>query len=232
MRHDSNQGGTAGCPFVPETKGLPLDGGRSADCPGQLGCGSCGTAILRTEGITFWRSEPNNMTPSGHAGASIVAAYVVTRCVFKCEATPAVLGLSAIMGLLPDADSLIATIVRRQWPNQQKLRHHQFSTHTPLLYLVITLLVSLVVPAQTAILVGVLALTHLVLDSWATDDGIMWLWPMSRQQFSLFPRRLHAGGAHGLRFYRRHVRCWYIMVPEVGLLLGASLLTLRTLVVS
>jgi hypothetical protein len=172
------------------------------------------------------------MTLSGHAGASIVAAYVVTRCVFKCEATPAVLGLSAIVGLLPDADSLIATVVRRQRPNQQKLQHHRFSTHTPLLYLVITLLTLLVVPVQTAILVGVLFFVHLLLDSWATDDGIMWLWPITRRQFSLFPRSLHAGGAYGLRFYRRYVRCWVIMVPEVGLLLGASLLAFRTLVVA
>ena len=40
------------------------------------------------------------MTPSGHAGASIVAAYIIERCIFKSEATPATLGLSALVVLL------------------------------------------------------------------------------------------------------------------------------------
>jgi len=171
------------------------------------------------------------MTPGGHAGASILAAYVITRCVFKTEATPIVLGLSAIAGLLPDADGLITMVVKRQRPNQQKLRHHELSTHTPLFYLVVTLLLSMVVPARTAILFGALALLHLALDSWATDDGIMWLWPLSWRQYALFPRNLHAGGVHGLRFYRRHVRCRRVMIPEVMLLVGGSLLAFHTLMV-
>ena len=171
------------------------------------------------------------MTPSGHAGASILAGYIITRCVFQMEATPVALGLSAIVGLLPDIDGLVAMIVKRQKPVQQKLGHHQFVTHTPLFYLVTTLLMSLVVPLHTTVVFGALTIIHLVLDSWATDDGIMWLWPLSRKQFSLFPHDLHAGGAYGLRFYRRHVRCRHAMVPEVLLLAGGSLLAFYTLAI-
>lgn len=169
------------------------------------------------------------MTPSGHAGASIVVAYVIERCVFKSEATPVTLGLSALVGLLPDLDGLITIALKRSKPFDSKLRHHEFLTHTPFFYLLLTLALWLIGSPQTSILFGVLSLGHLFLDSWGTDDGIMWLWPLSRRQFGLFPRNLHAGGAHGLRFYRRHVRCARVFVPEVLLLISGSLLALYAL---
>jgi hypothetical protein len=158
-----------------------------------------------------------------------MAAYIVERCVLKSEATPATLGLSALIGLLPDLDSLAAFVLNRSQPFKNRLRHHRFPTHTPLFYLLLTLLLWLVGSPREAVLFGVLSLGHLFLDSWGTDDGIMWLWPLSRRQFSLFPRNLHAGEAHGLRFYRRHVRCPRVFVPEVVLLISGSLLALYTL---
>lgn len=170
------------------------------------------------------------MTPSGHAGASIMAAYVVERCVFKSEVAPVTLGLSALVGLLPDLDGLVAMAMDRgRISNKGKLRHHEFPTHTPLFYLVLTLGLWLIAPVEVVVLFGVLTFGHLLLDSWGTDDGIMWLWPLSRRRFGLFPRRLHSGGAYGLRFYRRHVRCRRVMVPEVVLLIGGSLLAMHTL---
>jgi hypothetical protein len=169
------------------------------------------------------------MTPSGHAGASIVVAYVIERCVFKSEVTPITLGLSALVGLLPDLDGLITIALKRSRPLGNKLRHHEFLTHTPLFYLLLTLALWGIASPQVSVLFGMLSLGHLFLDSWGTDDGIMWLWPLSRRQFGLFPRNLHAGGAYGLRFYRRHVRCARVFVPEVLLLVSGSLLALHTL---
>ena len=169
------------------------------------------------------------MTPSGHAGASILAAYVVERCVFGNQATPLTLGLSAIVGLLPDLDGLVTMIIKRQRPSQQKLRHHQSWSHTPLFFVGLTLLLALLTSAQHAILFGVLTLVHLLLDSWSTDDGIMWLWPLSRRQWALFPRNLHAGGAFGMQFYRRHVRCVRVMIPEVLFLASGVFLAFHAL---
>jgi hypothetical protein len=169
------------------------------------------------------------MTPIGHAGASIVAAYVIERCAFNNEATPVTLGLSALVGLLPDLDSLAAFALSRYRPSKNKLRHHEFLTHTPLFYLILTVALWLAGLTRGSAFFGVLSLGHLILDSWGTDDGIMWLWPLSRRQFSLFPRNLHAGGVHGLRFYRRHVRCARVFVPEVTLLASGSLLAMHTL---
>jgi hypothetical protein len=170
------------------------------------------------------------MTPSGHAGASIVAAYVIERCAFNNEVAPVTLGFAALVGLLPDLDSLAALAMNRYRPSRNKLEHHEFLTHTPLFYLVLTVALWLAGMSRVAVFFGVLSFGHLLLDSWGTDDGIMWLWPLSRRQFSLFPRNLHAGGAHGLRFYRRHVRCARVFVPEVALLAGGSLLAMRTLI--
>lgn len=172
------------------------------------------------------------MTPSGHAGAAIVTAYVIERCVFKSEASPVTLGLAAVASLLPDLDSLIVLARRRKRFLERKLCHHRYLTHTPLFYLALTLLVWLAGAPHAAALLGVLTFEHLLLDSWATDDGIMWLWPLSRRQFSLFRRDLHSGGAYGRRFYRRHVRCWPIMVPEVALLLSGSVLALYAIALS
>jgi hypothetical protein len=169
------------------------------------------------------------MTPNGHAGASIVAAYVIERCVFNNQATPLTLGLSALVGLLPDFDSLAALALNRYRPSRNKLEHHAFLSHTPLFYLVLTVTLWLAGLSREAVFLGVLSLGHLILDSWGTDDGIMWLWPLSRRQFSMFPRNLHAGGVHGLRFYRRHVRCARVFVPEVALLASGSLIALYTL---
>jgi hypothetical protein len=170
------------------------------------------------------------MTPSGHAGASIVAAYIIERCIFKTEASPATLGLSALVGLLPDLDGLAALAANRGRLFGGKMRHHEFLTHTPLFYLALTLILWCVGSTHEAVLFGVLTYGHLFLDSWGTDDGIMWLWPVSRRQFGLFPRKLHSGGAHGLRFYKRHVRCRRVFVPEVVLLASGSFLAFHVLI--
>ena len=158
-----------------------------------------------------------------------MAAYIIERCVFKSEATPLTLGLSALVGLLPDLDSLIVLAVSRRESFKNKFNHHKFFTHTPLFYLLLIALLWMLDVPKVAALCGVLTWAHLFLDSWGTDDGIMWLWPLSRRQFSLFPRRLHAGGAYGLRFYRRHVRCARVMVPEVVLLVSGSILAWHVL---
>jgi len=114
---------------------------------------------------------------------------------------------------------------------QQKVRHHRYVTHTPIFYALVTLLLSLVAPPQTAVLFGALMFTHLVLDSWATDDGIMWLWPLSRRQFGLFPRDLHAGGVFGVEFYLRMLRCSRMIVPEIVLALTGLALTFHAVTI-
>jgi hypothetical protein len=172
------------------------------------------------------------MMPTAHAGASIVAAYVIEQCVFNSELAPVTLCVATAAGVLPDLDSLFALATKRRHVLNSKLRHHQFPTHTPLFYAALTAILWMLFSSRLGLLFGVMVAGHLILDSWGTDDGIMWLWPLSRRQFGFMPQRLHAGGAFGLRFYLRHIRCWRMVVPEILLLLAGALLAVRSLTTS
>lgn len=170
------------------------------------------------------------MTPGGHVGASVVATYVITNYVFKTEPTPLVLGLSALAGLLPDLDVVATLFMNREQRLEQRVQHHRYVTHTPVFYIALTVLLSLFLPAGTALLFGVLTLTHLLLDSWATDDGIMWLWPLDDRQYALFPRDLHEGDVFGRDFYRRAMRYKPMVVPELMLAFCGMVVTAHAVV--
>lgn len=107
------------------------------------------------------------MTQGGHIGASLVLACAVERLVFRITPGPEMLVIGAALGNLPDFDAVAAPLLGHR-PGQQRLNHHRFVTHTPLLYLLLTVLVALFSPTW-AIRIGILTLFHLVLDSWHTD---------------------------------------------------------------
>lgn len=165
------------------------------------------------------------MTITGHVGAGVLAAYLLERYVLGVEVTPVTLTAAAALSVVPDLDSPIVLTLTRNWRLKKKLDHHRFITHTPLFYLIIGTLMSIIVPWQWALLFVAQTLIHLILDSWATDDGIMWAWPLSRRQLSLFSHDLHANGTyHGLEFYlHRYFRCWITALPET-LLISSGLL--------
>jgi hypothetical protein len=166
------------------------------------------------------------MTLVGHLGGSVIAACIFEQCMFDSKATPTTLGLSVLIGMLPDLDGLLALVIGPLRP-RQRLLHHRYPTHTPLFYLLLTLVVWQFRGTEFAVLFGALTLVHLFLDSWGTDDGIMWLWPLSSRQFSLFAIDLHVGGIFGWRYYWRYVRYWRTIVPEMALLVGGILLYLQ-----
>jgi len=172
------------------------------------------------------------MTLTGHIGASVAAAYVVERFVFKNEITPVSLGLAALIGTLPDLDTLLILALARNWRLRARIAHHQFFTHTPFFYLLLTLLLSLFMSTHAVVLFGLLTFLHLALDSWATDDGIMWKWPKAgnRTQYSLFPQVMHVNDAHGWEYYVRHYfRTWYTALPELLFLGGGLLIAMQSL---
>jgi len=171
------------------------------------------------------------MTLTGHIGASVAAAYAVERFVFKSEVTPVSLGLAALIGILPDLDTLLILALTRNWRLRARNAHHQFFTHTPFFYLLLTLLLSLFMPIHAVVLFGLLTILHMVLDSWATDDGIMWKWPKAgdRTQYSLFPQVAHVDGVHGWEYYAKYYfRTWYTALPELVFLCGGVLVMIQT----
>jgi len=73
-------------------------------------------------------------------------------------------------------------------------------------------------------------LIHLLMDSWSTDDGIMWLWPYRTEQFSLFPMNVHAGGIFGLHFYARYIQTPRLVLPEIIIVAAGAFAIIRLII--
>jgi len=155
------------------------------------------------------------VTTFAHVGGGIVVVSAVQHYIFKEEIAPSTLLAGALLGLLPDLDSLFALLFGRWTPGIQMLSHHGIFTHTPVFYLLVTLVIGLLLDPKWALLFVSVTLTHLLMDSWSTDDGIMWLWPLSNKQYSLFPMDSHAGGIYGIQFYARYFQTPRLILPEL-----------------
>ena len=160
------------------------------------------------------------MMPFGHIGGGILVATAAEKLVFKNPLSPTTLGIVVCLSILPDLDSIPAYIFMKWKPGQEKLDHHSYFTHTPIFYFCLSIFVWIGLGLEAAILFLLITLTHLLLDSWGTDDGIMWLWPISKKKYSLLPTELHAGGLYGMHYYMRYARQWRVSIPEFLLFLG------------
>jgi hypothetical protein len=169
------------------------------------------------------------MTFAGHIGGSLLITTIVQHYALGHKVTPKVLGLGVLIGLLPDLDALLALAIGRWQPGNNQLLHHQYLTHTPLFYLLLALGLWTVSSFEFAVLFAALTLGHLLLDTWGTDDGIMWLWPASSSQLGLFATRLHTGGIYGLSYYWRYLHAWQTSIPELLLLAIGIGIVARTL---
>ncbi len=166
------------------------------------------------------------MTPFGHIGGGLISGVIVEKVLFKEPLTPAVVGVIVLLSILPDFDSSLAYLLGKWRPGKGRLDHHAYFTHTPILYVMLSIMVWIVVGKEWAVVFLVVTITHLLLDSWATDDGIMWLWPISRKRYSLFPHNLHESGLFGLRYYLRYIRQYIVSIPEIVLFIGGLLLVI------
>lgn len=139
--------------------------------------------------------------------------------------TPVTVGVAIGLSLLPDLDALAV----RAWQHRQGMvghnHHHTLLTHTPLFYLMAAASLAYWASWQTVAMFLVVTLGHLMLDSWATDDGIMWLYPLRRKQYALLPRPIHAGGLYGKEFYKQYYRLWHFVVAESALVVGGLVVT-------
>jgi hypothetical protein len=162
------------------------------------------------------------MTPFGHIGGGLLVASAAEKIIFKGEFSAVTLGIVVFLSILPDMDGIPAFLSRKWRPGYTKLGHHDYITHTPIFYICFSIAVWFIFGKELSILFILLTMTHLLLDSWATDDGIMWLWPMSKQKFSILPTNLHEGGVYGVRYYLRYVRHLGSLLPELLLLMGGG----------
>jgi hypothetical protein len=167
------------------------------------------------------------MTTFAHVGGGIAAAAAVQHFVFKDEITPSIILMGAFLGLLPDLDSLIVLLLGKWSPGAEQLSHHSYFTHTPLFYLLIAGIIWLVLDWEWALLFLTVTIIHLLMDSWSTDDGIMWLWPFRNDQYSLFPMDSHANGIFGLQFYARYVLTPRLILPELLIVAAGAIVIIR-----
>lgn len=144
------------------------------------------------------------MTFIAHIGAGVIGACLLDTLVFHRPPTTETLGLAVGLSLLPDLDVLAVAALKRNWPfGNRKNEHHTSFTHTPFFYMAIALILAQVLPVRWVVFFVALTMLHLALDSWATDDGIMWLWPHTNRQYALLPVPVRHDDIYGPRFYGR-----------------------------
>ena len=135
------------------------------------------------------------------------------------------MGIAIGLSLLPDLDTIWVRARQRRLGIRGRLNHHEYASHSPAVYLIAALLLAWWTSWQTGLLFLVVTMGHLALDSWATDDGIMWLYPFRRQQYALLPRPIHGGGLYGKEFYKHYYSLRHFLVAEVALVLGGLVVT-------
>ena len=164
------------------------------------------------------------MTFTAHIGAGVIGAYLIDALIFHRPMTPETMGVAIGLSLLPDLDSVYVLTATKNWHLKDRNRHHRFFSHTPLFFLSLALLLTPFLNLRALTLFVGLTLLHLVLDSWATDDGIMWLWPFRERQYALVPIQERGPELFGMTYYRqRYFRQWYVALAELLLLLGGLL---------
>ena len=166
----------------------------------------------------------NSLTSGAHIGAGILSAFAFESCLHQ-PITPAVLGVAIGLSLLPDLDTIWVRARQRRRGIQGRVNHHEYASHAPAVYLVAALALAWWTSWQTGLLFVVVTMGHLALDSWATDDGIMWLYPLRRKQYALLPRPIHDGGLHGIEFYRHYYSLRHFYLAESALVLGGLVVT-------
>ena len=170
------------------------------------------------------------MTTFAHVGGGIVVAATVQQFVFKEEIAPSTILVGALLGLLPDLDTIFALVFGKWSPGVQMLSHHRYLTHTPVFYLLISGILWITLGWKWALTFLMVTWTHLLMDSWSTDDGIMWLWPFQNRQYSIFPMNSHAGGIFGMQFYARYIHTPRLILPEVIIVLAGAIMIIRLIV--
>jgi len=127
-------------------------------------------------------------------------------------------GAAIGLSVLPDLDIIWIRARRRRGGG--RLNHHEYFSHTPAFFLVLALTLAHWLSWQVVLLFAVVTLGHLMLDSWATDDGIMWLYPFCRKQYALLPRPIHGDELYGRAFYKYYYGLRHFLVAELVLTLG------------
>ena len=107
---------------------------------------------------------------------------------------------------------------------------HFLSLRKDIFFVLISGVIGLIVDWKLAFLFFSITMTHLMMDSWSTDDGIMWLWPISSEQYSIFEFDSHTGGIYGFQFYARYVMTPRLVLPELIIISVGAFVIIRVII--
>jgi hypothetical protein len=134
------------------------------------------------------------MTIFAHAAVSILSGRIFFPTKDKLKPLTYV-SLMALCGILPDVPLLLVSLSGRFTP---EVHHHEWVFHTPLFWMVVSLLVRIKSRLWArALIIG--SLSHLATDWYGGGDGIMFLWPLLHEQYGV-----NLSGFHGPEAFRRY----------------------------
>lgn len=119
-----------------------------------------------------------------HLGLALITSVIFSK-LFHIELTPTFILLNIIFNYLPDSDIPIELLQRGRIGGKEHGFHREV-THTPLIYIPISILVSLVFGLPWAVIFITGVYLHILFDSFGSGWGTMWFWPFSTNRFKLF----------------------------------------------
>lgn len=145
-----------------------------------------------------------------HGAAAVIATTAYASIAGRNDLlTPECLGKVFVLGVLPDVPLTLLVLSGKFDPSIHY--HHTWITHTPIFWLVVSVLVAGIFSVQTgAFLLGATWL-HLGMDWYGGADGIPFLYPFSRTQFGVLLSGIN--GASGLTVYFGNP---YLLLPEIA----------------
>ncbi|OGZ63218.1 MAG: hypothetical protein A3C58_01535 [Candidatus Staskawiczbacteria bacterium RIFCSPHIGHO2_02_FULL_34_10] len=116
-------------------------------------------------------------------GLGIIAVLLVST-LHSATISWAFVGVGIIFALLPDLDFVVPCILKRSFKNE--FLHHRERLHYPLLYIPIGALMLYFFSVSLAELFTIASLTHFIHDSIGVGWGVQWLYPFTKDHYSLF----------------------------------------------
>jgi len=122
-----------------------------------------------------------------HLGLALITSVIFSK-IFHIELTPTFIILNIIFNYLPDLDIPIELIQRGRLGGREHGFHRE-ATHTPLIYIPISLLVYLIFGLQWSFIFITGIYLHVIFDSFGGGWGIKWFWPFSSNRYKLFTNK-------------------------------------------
>lgn len=122
-----------------------------------------------------------------HIGAGLLLSVVFSRW-FGFEVNVTFVLCNIVLAYLPDIDVAFELLQRGKVGGKEQ-GFHRSVTHFPAILIVVSVCVALVISETWGYVLGIHALTHVLLDSFGESWGIQWLWPFDKRSWKLFARK-------------------------------------------